>query len=184
MHSLFHSPRSPEPRTHGRGPRPDRLSRKIEGGADLAAVFAGQTRCRRFLRPASASARSASSSGLLDAAGRREYDNRGILAATQEIFRGFGTELVSRSDINESESMTELSLRLNRGLIDHSSAASTPCPAFIACYHEAFGTLCYSNAGHTPGLLRDSSGIVELDSTGLAPGTVLPRHRRCPYDRH
>jgi serine phosphatase RsbU (regulator of sigma subunit) len=44
------------------------------------------------------------------------------------------------------------------------------CPAFIACYHERFGTLCYTNAGHTPALLRDSKGIVELPSTGLPLG--------------
>jgi serine phosphatase RsbU (regulator of sigma subunit) len=44
------------------------------------------------------------------------------------------------------------------------------CPAFIGCYHEKFGTLCYTNAGHTPGLLRDSTGIVELASTGLPLG--------------
>ena len=44
------------------------------------------------------------------------------------------------------------------------------CPAFIACYHEKFGTLCYTNAGHTPGLLRDGSGVSELGSTGLPLG--------------
>src|SRR5271169_3794533 len=82
--------------------------------------------------------------GLLDVAGRRE-DNRGILAAAQEIFRKFGTELFSRPDINESEAMTELSLRINRGLIETSHGVRS-CPAFIACYHEKFGTLCYSNA--------------------------------------
>jgi len=40
----------------------------------------------------------------------------------------------------------------------------------LGCYHEKFGTLCYSNAGHTPGLLRDSTGITELASTGLPLG--------------
>ena len=65
--------------------------------------------------------------------------------------------------------MTELSLRINRALIA-AAAHVHSCPAFIACYHEKFGTLCYTNAGHTPGLLRDSSGISELDSTGLPLG--------------
>ncbi len=51
------------------------------------------------------------------------------------------------------------------------------CPAFIGCYHEKFGTLCYTNAGHTPGLLRDSTGIVELASTGLPLG--LFSHATC-----
>jgi serine phosphatase RsbU (regulator of sigma subunit) len=51
------------------------------------------------------------------------------------------------------------------------------CPAFIGCYHERFGTLSYTNAGHTPGLLRDSTGIVELPSTGLPLG--LFSHATC-----
>jgi len=51
------------------------------------------------------------------------------------------------------------------------------CPAFLACYHERFGTLCYTNAGHTPGLLRDSTGVVELASTGLPLG--LFSHATC-----
>ncbi|MFZ1139493.1 MAG: PP2C family protein-serine/threonine phosphatase [Candidatus Sulfotelmatobacter sp.] len=106
--------------------------------------------------------------GLLDVAGRRE-DNRGILAAAQEIFRNVGTELFSRPDINESDAMTELSLRINRGLIETSHGVHS-CPAFIGCYHEKFGTLCYANAGHTPGLLCDRSGIAELGSTGLPLG--------------
>jgi serine phosphatase RsbU (regulator of sigma subunit) len=106
--------------------------------------------------------------GLLDVAGRRE-DNGGILAAAQEIFRNFGSELFARPDINESEAMTELSLHINRGLIETSQGVH-PCPAFIGCYHEKFGTLCYSNAGHTPGLLRDGSGITALGSTGLPLG--------------
>lgn len=106
--------------------------------------------------------------GLLDVAGRRE-DNSGIIAAAQEIFRTFGIKLFSQPDINESEAMTELSLRINRGLIETSHGVH-PCPAFIGCYHEKFGTLCYTNAGHTPGLLRDAGGITALGSTGLPLG--------------
>ena len=106
--------------------------------------------------------------GLLDVAGRRE-DNRDILRATQETFRNFGAELFSRPDINESNAMTELCLRLNRGVIEVAHGVHS-CPAFIACYHEVFGTLCYTNAGHTPGLLRDAIGITELASTGLPLG--------------
>src|ERR1700686_293638 len=113
--------------------------------------------------------------GLLDVAGRRE-DNLAIFGAAQQIFRNFGTELFSRPDINESEAMTELSLRLNRGLIETSHGVHA-CPAFIGCYHEKFGTLCYTNAGHTPGLLRDNTGIVELASTGLPLG--LFSHATC-----
>lgn len=106
--------------------------------------------------------------GLLDVAGRRE-NNQVILSAAQNIFRTVGMELFSAADINESEAMTSLCLRLNRGLMEAASGVHS-CPAFIGCYHELFGTLCYTNAGHTPGLLRDGSGITELASTGLPLG--------------
>ena len=96
-------------------------------------------------------------------------NNRQLLPIAQEIFRTAGTELFSQPDINEADAMTELNLRLNRGLIDAAKRVLS-CPAFIACYHEKFGTLCYTNAGHTPGLLRDKAGVAELDSTGLPLG--------------
>ena len=41
------------------------------------------------------------------------------------------------------------------------------CPAFIGCYNEVLGTVCYANAGHTAGLLRDNTGITPLEATGL-----------------
>jgi Stage II sporulation protein E (SpoIIE) len=44
------------------------------------------------------------------------------------------------------------------------------CPAFIGCYSEDLGTVCYANAGHTPGLLRDQTGITLLEATGLPLG--------------
>lgn len=113
--------------------------------------------------------------GLLDVAGRRE-NNRNILDAAQETFRNLGAELFSKSDLNESEAMSELCLRMNRHIIEVSSGVHS-CPAFVACYHEKFGTLCYTNAGHPPGLLRDSTGIVELPSTGLPLG--LFSHATC-----
>ncbi len=106
--------------------------------------------------------------GLLDVAGRRA-DNSALLDVAQKIFRTFGVELFSRPDINESDAMTELSLRINRSLLETSHGVH-PCPAFIGCYHEKFGTLCYTNAGHTPGLLCDHTGIAELGSTGLPLG--------------
>jgi phosphoserine phosphatase RsbU/P len=106
--------------------------------------------------------------GMLDVSGRRE-ENLGILRAAQETFRKVGTELFSKPDINESDAMTELSHSLNRSIIEASSNVHS-CPAFVACYHEKFGTLCYTNAGHTPGFLRDSTGVSELPSTGLPLG--------------
>jgi phosphoserine phosphatase RsbU/P len=113
--------------------------------------------------------------GLLDVAGRRE-NNQAILVAAQKTFRSVGCELFSRPDFNEAEAMTGLCLRLNRDLMEAAKGIHS-CPAFIGCYHEKFGTLCYTNAGHTPGLLRDSTGITELRSTGLPLG--LFSHATC-----
>jgi serine phosphatase RsbU (regulator of sigma subunit) len=163
MRSLFHS-RVPDS-TPVVEPVPTTFP-KIEG-ADIAAVFVGKRVAGDFYDSIRVSPERVLF-GLLDVAGRRDQ-NRGLLTSAQEIFRTFGTELFSRPDINESEAMTELNLRLNRGLIEHSSGVHS-CPAFIACYHEKFGTLCYTNAGHTPGLLRDGAGITELPSTGLPLG--------------
>jgi serine phosphatase RsbU (regulator of sigma subunit) len=113
--------------------------------------------------------------GLLDVAGRRE-NNQLILSAAQKIFRAVGVELFSPPDVNESEAMTGLCIRLNRGIMA-AAAGVHSCAAFIGCYHEKFGTLCYTNAGHTPALLRDSTGIVELAPTGLPLG--LFSHATC-----
>jgi serine phosphatase RsbU (regulator of sigma subunit) len=113
--------------------------------------------------------------GLLDVAGRRE-NNQLILTTAQKLFRTLGTELFSGSDINESEAMVTLCLKLNRNIME-AAAGVHSCPAFLGCYHEKFGTLCYTNAGHTPGLLRDSTSIVELASTGLPLG--LFSHATC-----
>jgi sigma-B regulation protein RsbU (phosphoserine phosphatase) len=65
--------------------------------------------------------------------------------------------------------MIELCVRLNRTII---SACKTvcSCPAFIGCYNEGLGTVCYVNAGHTPALLRDRSGTTSLSATGLPLG--------------
>jgi len=122
--------------------------------------------------------------GLLDVAGRRE-DTRSILVSAQKIFRGMGAELFGRPDLNEAEAMTELCLLINRAIID-ASAGVRSCPAFLGCYQQDLGTLCYTNAGHTPGLLRDGAGTIQLPSTGLplglfshatadAPTVALPR---------
>ena len=113
--------------------------------------------------------------GLLDVAGRRE-NNGPILNGAQKMFRELGAQLFSPSDINEAEAMTQLCLHLNRGLMEIAGGVCS-CPAFIGCYHERFGTLCYTNAGHTPGLLRDHTGVVEITSTGLPLG--LFSHATC-----
>jgi len=136
-------------------------------GAELAAAMAGRRDTGDFYDSLRVSPERVLF-GLLDLAGRRE-ENAAILAAAQENFRNVGAELFSKEDINEANAMTELSLHINRKLIE-SCEDVHPCAAFIACYHEKFGTLCYTNAGHTPALLRDGKGIVELSSTGLPLG--------------
>ena len=143
-------------------------------GADIAAVFVGQRIAGDFYDSIRASSERVLI-GLLDVAGRRD-ETRNLLVSAQEVFRTVGSQLFSPADINESDAMTELCLRLNRRLIDVCCGAHS-CPAFIACYHEKFGTLCYTNAGHTPGLVRDATGIVELTSTGLPLG--LFSHATC-----
>ena len=163
MHSLFNSGKS----------QPTAVIEPVPtvfptiAGADIAAVFVGNRVAGDFYDSIRVSPQRVLI-GLLDVAGRRQ-DNRNILSGTQQIFRTSGVELFSKPDINESDAMTELNLRLNRGLIEAATGVRS-CPAFIACYHEVFGTLCYTNAGHTPALLRDSTGIAELDSTGLPLG--------------
>ena len=139
---------------------------KIDG-ADIAAVFAGKRLAGDFYDSLRVGPERILV-GLLDIAGRRQ-DNRNLLVAAQEVFRTSGAELFSAPEINESDAMTELNFRMNRRIIEVSSGVRS-CPAFTACYHEILGTVCYINAGHTPALLRDSTGIVQLDSTGLPLG--------------
>src|SRR5437660_9541699 len=87
-------------------------------GADLAAVFVGKRVAGDFYDSVRVSPERVLF-GLLDVAGRRE-NNRAILTAAQEVFRNFGAELFAREDINESDAMTELSLRMNRAIIETS----------------------------------------------------------------
>lgn len=136
-------------------------------GAQIAAVFAGTRVAGDFYDGIRVSPERVLI-GMLDVAGRRE-DTRHILTAAQDVFRSIGAELFSASDINEADAMIELNFHINRRVLEMESGVRS-CPAFIACYHEKFGTLCYTNAGHTPALLRDSENITELGSTGLPLG--------------
>jgi serine phosphatase RsbU (regulator of sigma subunit) len=106
--------------------------------------------------------------GLLDVAGRRQ-DNQRILSAAQATFRTMGCKLFAGDDINEADSMIELCIELNRTVM-RAEAGVRSCPAFVGCYNEALATVCYTNAGHTPGLVRDDSGISLLAATGLPLG--------------
>lgn len=163
MRSLFPT-RAPQPQ-----PRlePVRSEFPHIEGAELAADFLGERVAGDFYDAIRVSPERVLF-GLLDVAGRRE-DNRAILAAAQKIFRTHGCDLFSRSDMNESEAMTELCVSLNRGIMEAEDGVRS-CPAFLGCYHEQFGTLCYTNAGHPPGLLRDNRGAIELPAGGLPLG--------------
>src|ERR1700722_903549 len=88
---------------------------KIEG-ADIAAVFVGKRVAGDFYDSIRVSPERVLF-GLFDVAGLR-HSNRDILIAAQQVFRDVGTELFSRPDLNESNAMTELSLRINRTIIE------------------------------------------------------------------
>jgi len=103
---------------------------------------------------------------LLDMAGRRT-DTRETLIATQTIFRTVGPELFAGDDFNETTAMMKLCYQMNRTILRD---GVRNCPAFIGCYNEDLGTICYANAGHTPALLRDAAGITLLEATGLPLG--------------
>ncbi|MGD0790359.1 MAG: SpoIIE family protein phosphatase [Terriglobales bacterium] len=106
--------------------------------------------------------------GLLDVAGKRETSGP-VLRAAQACFRSSGEQLFAATELNESDAMIELSRRLNLEIM-RAAGGVRSCPAFAGCYNEDLGTVCYVNAGHTPGLLRDDSGVVELPATGLPLG--------------
>jgi serine phosphatase RsbU (regulator of sigma subunit) len=113
--------------------------------------------------------------GLLDMAGRLE-ENGAVISAAQQTFRSRSPELFAAEDVNEADAMAELCLELNRAIIAAEGGVRS-CPAFAGCYNEDLGTVCYFNAGHTPGLLRDVTGITELPATGLPLG--LFSHATC-----
>jgi serine phosphatase RsbU (regulator of sigma subunit) len=106
--------------------------------------------------------------GLLDVAGKRETSGP-VLQAAQSCFRTAGEQIFAAEELNESEAMIELSRRLNLEIM-RAAGGVRSCPAFAGCYNEELGTVCYVNAGHTPGLLRDDSSMVELPATGLPLG--------------
>jgi serine phosphatase RsbU (regulator of sigma subunit) len=106
--------------------------------------------------------------GLLDLAGRRE-DTREVLIAAQGTFRTLAPKLFADDDLNEAEVMIELCHELNRTILQFAGGVRS-CPAFMGCYNEDLGTVCYTNAGYTPGLLRDGTGITPLEATGLPLG--------------
>ncbi|MGB9195539.1 MAG: PP2C family protein-serine/threonine phosphatase [Terriglobales bacterium] len=106
--------------------------------------------------------------GMLDVAGKRDT-GAGVLEAAHKCFHSAAEELFSSPELNEPEAMIELSRRLNLEIM-RAAGGVRSCPAFAGCYNEELGTVCYVNAGHTPGLLSDDSSVVELPATGLPLG--------------
>ena len=105
---------------------------------------------------------------LMDVAGRRE-EALDIAAVTQQVLRDEAKRRFTAAAFNEAEAVTDLLLELNRAIIR--AAGGVRCaPAFLGSYNSAFGMLHYCNAGHTPGLLKDSDGVTELAPTGLPLG--------------
>lgn len=106
--------------------------------------------------------------GLFDLAGRRQ-DTRAILIAAQDSLRALAPKVFAGKDFNEAEATVALCHEVNRTILQVAGGIRS-CPAFIGCYNEDLGTVCYTNAGHTPALLRDDSGITQLDASGLPLG--------------
>jgi len=106
--------------------------------------------------------------GLLDVAGKRETSGP-VLQAAQACFRSSAEQLFAAAELNESDAMIELARRLNLEIM-RAAGGVRSCPAFAGCYNEELGTVCYVNAGHTPGLLQDHTSVVELPATGLPLG--------------
>jgi len=136
-------------------------------GADIAGMVQGEKIGGDFYHFLRAN-RSRVIFGMLDVAGRHE-ENHGIVDVVRQTFQEVGRERFGYEEINEADAMMEFCLELNLS-IRRAANGVRSCAAFLGCYNEELGTICYANAGHTPGLLRDPSGIVELPATGLPLG--------------
>ena len=117
--------------------------------------------------------------GLLDVAGSHD-ENQAIVEAARQTFHELGCESFADPEVNEADAMMQLCLELNL-TIRRAASGVRSCPAFIGCYNEALGTVCYANAGHTPGLLRDPSGVSELPATGLPLGLFSASTYEAPF---
>jgi serine phosphatase RsbU (regulator of sigma subunit) len=106
--------------------------------------------------------------GLLDVAGNCD-ENRPIVVAASTAFRELAPACFGDEEVNEADAMMEFCHRLN-GDIRKSARGVRTCAAFLGCYNEELGTVCYINAGHTPGLLRYGSDVSALPATGMPLG--------------
>lgn len=139
---------------------------KVRGG-DLGAVYYGQRLKGDFYDIVRVSDDRVLF-GLFDVAGDLK-ETRPIVLVLQETFRRVGEERLHSHGSNETEAMLELWIEMNRAVMNTAGGVHS-CPAFIGCYNEDLHTVSYVNAGHTPGLVRDHSGPVELGATALPLG--------------
>lgn len=139
----------------------------VLAGADIAGLVHGKRVGGDFYQFARASSERVVF-GLLDVAGDAG-ENRGIVEAAREAFRKEGPACFASEEVNEADAMMEFCHALNTS-IRKSAAGVRTCAAFIGCYNESLGTVCYVNAGHTPGLLRYNSDVSELAATGMPLG--------------
>jgi serine phosphatase RsbU (regulator of sigma subunit) len=135
--------------------------------AEIAAVFSGGLRGGDFYEVVRVSP-SRVLFGVVDLHSRLK-ESRKMPSALRRIFCDVGTQLLKSTDANEADALIELFCQLNRFVIERGLRAHS-CPVFAGCYNEDLGTVCYFNAGHTPGLVRHSSGVSELASTSLPLG--------------
>src|SRR5215469_7401047 len=106
--------------------------------------------------------------GLLDVAGDSN-ENRPIVVAANDTFREKGPACLANDEVNEADAMMEFCQELNQSIRGAARGVRT-CAAFLGCYNETLGTVCYINAGHTPGLLRYDGSVSELPATGMPLG--------------
>jgi serine phosphatase RsbU (regulator of sigma subunit) len=105
---------------------------------------------------------------LLDISGARD-EALDIAAAAQEVFRAQALKLFSRSPLNESDALSDLTITVNRAIMAAAGGARL-APAFLGCYDEELGTVTYINAGHVAALVRDRDGVSLLAANGLPLG--------------
>jgi serine phosphatase RsbU (regulator of sigma subunit) len=139
----------------------------VLAGADIAGLVHGKRVGGDFYQFARASSDRVVF-GLLDVAGDA-VENRGIVEAARETFQTKGPACLANDEVNEADAMMEFCHALNSS-IRNAAAGVRTCAAFLGCYNEALGTVCYVNAGHTPGLLRYDSEVSELSATGMPLG--------------
>lgn len=105
---------------------------------------------------------------LLDIAGKREQA-LAIAGSIQPGFRQKAEELFRTPSGNQAETLTDLLLHTNRAILD--AAGGVRCaPAFLGCFESELGMLYYCNAGHTPALIKDATGITQLPAGGFPLG--------------